>query len=81
MLTHQSSTKIFNEYKIKLSIILDSINIEIQKEDSFDVYESKFNIEYLQQQKLLMGNLTIKEMINFIESLINLKNIKLRKII
>ena len=79
MLTHQSSTKIFNEYKIKLSIILDSINIEIQKEDSFDIYESKFNIEYLQQQKLLMGNLTIEEMINFIESLINLKNIKIEE--
>ena len=47
MLIHQSSTKIFNEYKIKLSIILDSINIEIQKEDSFDIYEFKFNIEYL----------------------------------
>ena len=76
---HQSKDKIFNEYKIKLSLYLDSINIEIQKEDSFDVYESKFNIEYLQQHKLLMGNLTIEEMINFIGSLIDLKNIKIEE--
>jgi len=31
MYENQSKDKIFNEYKIKLSIILDSINIEIQK--------------------------------------------------
>ena len=71
--------KIFNKYQIQLSIILDSINIQIQKEDSFGIYVSKFNIEYLQQHKLLMPNLTIEEMINFIGSLIDLKNIKIEE--
>ena len=71
--------KIFNKYQIQLSIILDSINIQIQKQNLFNIYESKFNIEYLQQQKLLMGNLTIEEMINFIGSLIDLKNIKIEE--
>ena len=73
--------KIFNKYQIQLSIILDSINIQIQKQNLFNIYESKFNIEYLQQQKLLMPNLTIEEMINFIGSLIDLKILKLKKII
>ena len=71
--------KIFNKYQIQLSIILDSINIQIQKQNLINIYESKFNIEYLQQHKLLMGNLTIEEMINFIGSLIDLKNIKIEE--
>jgi hypothetical protein len=44
MSNNQSIQKIFNEYQIKLSIILDSINIQIQKQNSFDIYEYKFNI-------------------------------------
>ena len=79
MYENQSKDKIFNEYKIKLSIILDSINIEIQKQDSFDIYESKFNIEYLHQQKLLMPNLTLEEMIEFINALIDLKNVQIEE--
>ena len=75
----QSIQKIFNKYQIQLSIILDSINIQIQKEGSFYIYESKFNIEYLHQYKLLMANLTIEEMIDFIGSLIDLKNIKIEE--
>ena len=79
MSKNQSIKKIFNKYQIKLSIILDSINIQIQREDSFNIYESNFNIEYLQQQRLLMGNLTINQMIEFIGSLIDLKNIKIEE--
>ncbi len=79
MMENQLIEKIYNQYKIQLSIILDSINIQIQKQNSFDIYESKFNIEYLQQKKLLMPNLTIEEMINFIGSLIDLKNIKIEE--
>ena len=79
MSNNQSIKKIFNKYQIQLSIILDSINIQIQKQNSFDIYESNFNIEYLQQYKLLMGNLTIEEMIDFIGSLIDLKNIKIEE--
>jgi ABC-type proline/glycine betaine transport system ATPase subunit len=72
-LYNQTSIKIFKEYQIQLSIILDSINIEIQKKDSYNIYDSKFNIEYLHQQKLLMPNLTLGEMIEFINALIDLK--------
>ena len=79
MSKNQSIQKIFNKYQIQLSIILDSINIQIQREDSFNIYESNFNIEYLQQQRLLMGNLTINQMIDFIGSLIDLKNIKIEE--
>ena len=79
MSNNQTIKKIFNEYQIKLSIILDSINIQIQKQNSFDIYENNFNIEYLQQQRLLMGNLTINQMIDFITSLIDLNNIKIEE--
>ena len=61
MSNNQSIQKIFNQYQIKLSIILDSINIQIQKQNSFYIYKNNFNIEYLQQQKLLMENYTIEE--------------------
>ena len=79
MSKNQTIKKIFNEYQIKLSIILDSINIQIQKQNLFDIYENNFNIEYLQQQRLLTGNYTIEEMIDFISSLIDLKNIKIEE--
>ena len=78
-LYNQTSIKIFKEYQIQLSIILDSINIEIQKKDSYNIYESKFNIEYLHKQKLLMPNLTLGEMIEFINALIDLKNIQIEE--
>ena len=79
MSNNQSIQKILNEYQIKLSIILDSINIQIKREDSFDIYENNFNIEYLQQERLLMPNLTLQEMIDFITSLIDLNNIKIEE--
>ena len=37
----------------------DESNQSIQKNNSSHFYESKFNLEYLQQFKLLMGNLII----------------------
>ena len=79
MMENQSIEKIFNQYKIQLSIILDSIKIQIQKEDSFYIFEYNFNIEYLHQYKLLMANLTLEEMIDFIGSLIDLKSIKIEE--
>ena len=73
-----SSTGItFNEYNIKLNSNKESIIIEIQ--DSINIYESNFNMEYLRKNKLLMGNLTIKEMIEFIQTLITFKNIQIEK--
>ncbi len=76
---NQITEILFNQYKIKFTSFLDSINIQIQKENSFDFFEYNFNFEYLHQYKLLMGNLTINEMIDFINTLIERKNIKIEE--
>ena len=39
--------KIYNKYQIQLSIIFDSINIQIKMQNFIDIYESNFNFEYL----------------------------------
>ena len=71
--------KIFNQYKIKLSPNNDLIKIEIQHKEKFDIYESNFIIEELRKNKLLMGNITLQEMIEFINALIERKNIKIEQ--
>ena len=77
--SNQSIKKIFNQYQIKLMSNKDYINILIHNNNTFNIYESKFNLEYLHLFKLLMGNLTINEMINFI--IILIKKLKKKKII
>ena len=67
----------FNQYKIKLSYHLDIVNIQIK--DNYSLYESNFNLENLHQYRLLVSNFTIDEMIEFINGLINQKNIKIEK--
>ena len=67
----------FNQYKIKLSYHLDIVKIQIK--DNYSLYESNFNLENLHQYKLLVGNFTIDEMIEFINGLINQKNIIIEK--
>ncbi len=69
----QPIEKIFNEYQIKLTSNKDFINISINNNNSY--YESKFNLEYLHQFKLLIPNFTINEMIDFIIILIDRKEI------
>ena len=64
--SNQSIQKIFNQYQIKLTSNMDYINIIIQNNNTSNIYESKFNLEYLHQFKLLMPNLTINEMIEII---------------
>ena len=71
--SNQPIQKIFNQYQIKITSNLDYISVIIQNNNNFTIYESKFNLEYLHQFKLLMGNLTIDEMINFINDLIEKK--------
>ena len=77
--SNQSIKKIFNQYQIKLMSNMDYINIFIQNNNTFNIYESKFNLEYLHQFNLLMGNLTINEMIDFINDLIEKKDIKIKE--
>ena len=74
---NQSVKKMFNDYMIILVIKDDFIKIQIQKNDTYEIYESKFNLEYLRKNKLLMANFTLEEIIQFIEGLINQKNIKI----
>ena len=76
---NQSIEKIFNEYKIKLSSNMDYINIQIQNNDTYNIYETKFNFEYLHQFRLLGGNFTIEQMTEFINNLIKEKDIKIEE--
>jgi hypothetical protein len=76
---YEYTKKIFNEYQINLSSNMDYINILIKDNESYNIYESKFNLEYLQQFKLLSGNYTIDEMIKCINSLIQQNEIEIKK--
>ena len=75
ILDTQIIKNMFNQYQIQLNYHLDIINIQIYK--NYNIYESNFNLEYL--NKLLVSNYTIDEMIEFINGLINQKNIKIEK--
>ena len=77
--SNQPNQKIFNQYQIKLTSNMDYINILIQNNNTSNIYESKFNLEYLHQFKLLMANLTIDEMIEFINNSIDEKEIKIEE--
>ena len=68
-------TKIFKEYQIKLISFLDSIHIIIQNK-SYDLYESYFKSNYLNQ--LFMTNKTINGLIQFISILIEENKIKIQ---
>lgn len=73
----QIINKEFNEYKIKIITEIDSILILINQNNSNIFFQSKFNLTYLQSFKLLLPNFTIEEMVKFIISLIEQKNIKI----
>ena len=45
--SNQPIQKIFNQYQIKLTSNMDYINILIQNTNNSNIYESKFNLEYL----------------------------------
>ena len=77
--SNQSIKKIFNQYQIKLTSNMDYINIIIQNNNTSNIYESKFNLEYLHQFKLLIPNFTINEMIDFINGLIDGNDIKIEE--
>ena len=73
--SNQTPPKIFNQYEIKLTSNMDYIKISIKNTNTYNIYESKFNLEYLQQYKLLMPNSNINEMIEFINGRIDENNI------
>ena len=71
--------KIFNNYQIKLLSNKDYIIIQIQNNNTFQIFKSKFNLDYLHQFRLLVPNFTIKQMIEFINILIDEKDIKIEE--
>jgi len=75
----QTIHKVFNEYLIKLSSNLDYIYIQIQNIQSINIYKSKFNLENLQQYRLLSGNFTIEQMIECIIDFIGEQLIKIEE--
>ena len=52
--------KIFDEYKIIFKSKQDYINIQIQKNNHLNVFESKFNLKYLHKYKLNENKNNIK---------------------
>ena len=77
--SNQTTPKIFEQYEIKLISNMDYINISIKNINTFNTYESKFNLEYLHQFKLLLANFTIDDMIEFINDLIDEKEIQIEE--
>ena len=76
LLHNTSDQKQYQNYLIKLSSDLDSINILIEKDNI--IYESNFNLEYLHQYKLLT-RLTRQEIIEFIIGLIDMNKIEIKE--
>ena len=74
---HEKIEITFNQYKILLIPEKESINISIQKNNSYDVFESDFNIKYL--HKILMTSFSIKDIIDFISTSINKNNIEIKE--
>ena len=71
--------KKYNKYKIKLTSIFDLINIHIQIEDALYYYVSDFTIKYLLKYTLLTSCISPKEIIEFINSLIEQNNIQIKE--
>ena len=53
----------FNEWKINITMYLDSIIFKIQ--NNYSIYESSFNIKYLQQFNLLSSYKSMNELAEF----------------
>ena len=69
--------KQYQQYLIKLSSDLDSINIIIEKDNI--IYESNFNLEYLHKYTLLISIFSIQEIIEFIIGLIDMNKIEIKE--
>ncbi len=72
----QFSEIIFKEFRIILNSNSDSIKITIFMNDSSKIYNSSFNLNYLQTLNLFINNTTIKEILDKIVLLIYQNKIK-----
>lgn len=73
----QITEKEFNKYTIKIIQKIDSIIILINQNKL--LFQSKFNLNYLQSFKLLLPNLTVHEMVKFIINLIDQKKVRIEE--
>ena len=69
--------KIFNEWKIKLSLELNNITIKIKKDNLLDIYETSLQFKKLKEFKLFSSNKTINEIFELIIILISQKKIQI----
>ena len=77
MSMNQSIVQTFNEFKIYLSPQIDIINIQIQKNNSDDIYEANYSLEYLQKYNLFQSCKTIQVAIKLISDFIQGENIQI----
>ena len=69
----------FNDFEIQIISQVNSILISINKLNSYSIYKSNFKIEFLQSFKLLSSFDTINNIVQFIFSLIDEKNINIQE--
>ena len=77
LFNEQIVQKKYNDYLINIKEELDSIIISVS--NSKNLFESKFNLEYLHSFKLLISSFTVEEVTKFINGLIEQKNIKIEE--
>ena len=68
--------KKYNDYNIKLINQIDLINITIQSNNSFNIYQSYFNLQYLHSFKLFISK-NIQQIFELICDLIDKNNIEI----
>ncbi len=77
LFNEQIVQKKYNDYLINIKEELDSIIISVS--NSKNLFESKFNLEYLHSFKLLVSSFTVEEVTKFISGLIEQKNIQIEE--
>ena len=69
--------KIFNQYKLTINSDNDSIIINVNKINTYEIYNKIFNLEELHTYKLLSSRISINDIITFFNNLIEQKKIKI----
>ena len=54
ILNSQKINQLYNEYNFKMIPQMDSLSISIQSNNSFNIYQSYFNLQYLHSFKLFI---------------------------
>ena len=70
--------KKFNEWNIHLELKIDSIIINISKNNSLEFYQNSYTLEDLKKMNLFLAKNTLNEIFDSILEIIDLKNSKLK---